>query len=250
MNPTCGVVWKPFNPGVPVFNMLINGKECDVLFDTGSTVNIMGKETLSEYLGIPDRFIQVKAGQVKAIQGITGQKISNVGNVQLSTELLGHKSVESFVVLPNTTFGADALIGYKTMRRWGLLLDCKNEEAVLNHQRTAVCLQLEDEMSFSNLADLTETTSSSRGCVPAERASENPAPRRVTRAVRRRKPRQGELLNHDHDVVLSVCENEHGQTAAVSGNDTSIIKNLEKHACIGTDADTDYMEVIEDPDLC
>ena len=47
-------------------------------------------------------------------------------------------------------------------------------------------------------------------------------------------------------MVLSVCENEHGQTATVSGNDTSIFK----HACVGTDADTDYMEVIEDPDLC
>ena len=51
---------KFYNPGVPVFNMLINSKVCNVLFDTGSTVNIMGKDTLSGYLGIPDRFIQVK----------------------------------------------------------------------------------------------------------------------------------------------------------------------------------------------
>ena len=58
--PTCGVAVKSFILGVPVFNMLINGKACDVLFDAGSTVNILGKETLSGYLGIPDRFIQVK----------------------------------------------------------------------------------------------------------------------------------------------------------------------------------------------
>ena len=38
-----------FNPGIPVFNMKINGKMCDVLFDTGSTVNILGKDTLVKY---------------------------------------------------------------------------------------------------------------------------------------------------------------------------------------------------------
>ena len=52
--------------------MKINGKTCDVLFDTGSTVNIVGKEVLSGYMGIPNRFIQVKTGQVKAIQVIIG----------------------------------------------------------------------------------------------------------------------------------------------------------------------------------
>ena len=123
-----------FNPGVPVFNMKINGKSCHALFNTGSTVNILGKNTLIKYLGIPDRFIQVKTGEVKAIKVITGQKISNLGNVQLSTELLGYKSVESFAVLPDTTFGADALIGYKTMRYWVLILDFKNEEVISNQR--------------------------------------------------------------------------------------------------------------------
>ena len=145
--------------------MFVNGIFCKFFFYF-VTLNILWKDTLSRYLEIPVRFTQVKTGQVKAIQGITGQKISNMGNVQLSTELLGHKSVGSFIVLPNTTFGAEALIGYKTMRRWGLVLDCKTEEAVLNHRRTAVCLQLEDETSLSNVADLTETTSTSVECMP------------------------------------------------------------------------------------
>ena len=68
---------------------------CDVLFGTGSTVNILGKDTLVNYLGIHERFIQVKTNGIKGIKLITGQKISNLGNVQLSTELLNYESVES-----------------------------------------------------------------------------------------------------------------------------------------------------------
>ena len=244
MAPTSGVVVKSFNSGVLVFNMLINGKVCDVMFDTDSTVNILGKETLSGFLGIPIRFIQVKAGQVKAIQGIAGQKISNIGNVQLNTELLGHNSAKFFVVLPNTSFGA---------------------EAVLNHKRTAVCLQLEDETSLSNLDDFTVTTSPSVESMPAEITStsvecmpmvgayhESLAPSREIASVKREPPipsvnrrnKQGELHNHDNDVVLSVPENENGQTTTASGKiDVSIIA---LHATVGNENGTDNLEESED----
>ena len=101
-------------PDIPIFRMKINGKEVDALFDTGSTVNILDYETLVNHLEIPKQFIQNKS---TGIRGITGQKVSNVGNVQLQTELLNYKSGESFVVLPALTFPAQALIEYKSMKR-------------------------------------------------------------------------------------------------------------------------------------
>ena len=120
-------------PDIPIFRMKINGKEVDALFDTGSTVNILDYETLVNHLEIPKQFIQNKS---TGIRGITGQKVSNVGNVQLQTELLNYKSAESFVVLPALTFPAQALIRYKSMKKWGLILDCEKEEITLDTEST------------------------------------------------------------------------------------------------------------------
>ena len=128
------------------------------MFDTGSTVNILDYNTLVNHLEVPRQFIQTTS---TGIRGITGQQVTNIGNVQLQTELLKHRSAESFVVLPDLTFPAQALIGYRTMKRWGLILDCKKEEVTLDSQAQHDCFQLEDETSPSNLINLTETTSMS-----------------------------------------------------------------------------------------
>lgn len=52
--------------------MKIHGIEYDVLFDTGSTVNILDYETLVKHLAISQNFIQ---GNVTGIKGITGQQV-------------------------------------------------------------------------------------------------------------------------------------------------------------------------------
>ena len=80
---------------MPVFRVKLNGKSCGVLFDTGNTVNIISKETLVDDLGLPDHAI---GGPTTRIKGITGQKITNLGSVNLSTELIGYKSNETFAV--------------------------------------------------------------------------------------------------------------------------------------------------------
>ena len=49
----CGLIRES-----PIFKMKRNGKESDVIFDTGSTVNILRLETLVEHLGIPKKFVQ------------------------------------------------------------------------------------------------------------------------------------------------------------------------------------------------
>ena len=61
-----------------VLDLFVNGIFCMLFFFVGNTVNIFVKDTFSRYMGIFDRFIQVKTGQVKEIQGITRQKISNL----------------------------------------------------------------------------------------------------------------------------------------------------------------------------
>ena len=146
----------------PIFRMKINGKECNVLFDTGSTVNILGRETLVDYLGVPEKFIQ---GQLTGIKGISGQRILNQGNVQLPTEMLGYKSVESFAVLPELKFSFHALIGFRTMKNWGIVLDCRKRELSLPTDNRHQCLELEDEMSPSNWARLIEMPTSSQNHV-------------------------------------------------------------------------------------
>ena len=67
-------------PDIPIFRMKIKGKEVDALFNTGSTVNILDYKTLVNHLEMPKQFIQNKDSR---IGGITGQKVSNIGNVQL-----------------------------------------------------------------------------------------------------------------------------------------------------------------------
>ena len=112
----------------PIFKMKIYGKECDVLFDMGGTVNILGRDTLVKHLGIPEKFIQ---GHLMGIKGISGQCILNQGNVQLPMEMMGYKSVESFAVLPELKFSFLALIGFRTMKSWGIVLDCRKQELSL-----------------------------------------------------------------------------------------------------------------------
>ena len=92
--------------------MKLNGKSCGVLFDTGSTVNIISKGTLVDDLGLPDHEI---GGSTIRIKGITVQKITNLRSVNPFTELLGYKSNTTFSVLAEATFPAQALIGYRTM---------------------------------------------------------------------------------------------------------------------------------------
>ena len=70
----------------PIFEVKVYGKECDMLFDTGSTVNILGRETLVKHLGISEKFIQ---GNLAGIKGITGQRIMTQGDVQITSNMLG-----------------------------------------------------------------------------------------------------------------------------------------------------------------
>ena len=146
-------------PDIPLFRMKIIGKEVDTLFDTGSTVNNLDYKNLVNHLEIPKQFIQNKSTGIRVI---TGQKVSNIGKVQLQTELLNYKSAKSFVVLPTLTFPAQALISYKSMKKWGVILDCEKEEITLDAESPHDCFQLEDERSPSNLINLTETTSQVR----------------------------------------------------------------------------------------
>ena len=84
---------------------------------------------------------------------------------------------------------AETLIGCKTMRRWGLILDCKTEEVVLNQRKLQFCLQLEDETSPSNMANLTETMLTSDECMPTVGDhSSSIAPGKEDKSVKRKTP--------------------------------------------------------------
>lgn len=139
---------------MPLFRMEIHHKTCTVLLDTGSTVNIVGHDVLTGGLGIPDKFVQKDISQLGRLRGITGQQVNKVGNIHLQTEFLGCKTLESFVVLPKGTFGADALVGYPTMKRWGLIIDCEEEKAIRNDKEKETCLSLEEEKSPPDLINL------------------------------------------------------------------------------------------------
>lgn len=65
-----------------------------------------------------------------------------MGNVQLLTELLNYRSVELFAVLSDLTFPVQTLIGYRTMKRRSLILDCEREE---------ISVKQEFSMTVSNL---------------------------------------------------------------------------------------------------
>ena len=155
--PSCASAHHVSNSNLPIFRMKLNGKFYGVLFDTGSTVNIISKGAVVDDLGIPNHAI---GGLTTRTKGITGQKITNLGNINLSTELLGFKSNEDFVVLEEATFPAQALIDYKTMQNWGLIINCKDHKLGIQQGVSMNCLHLEGERSFPNLINLVGTSTS------------------------------------------------------------------------------------------
>ena len=187
---------------LPLFRMRIHHKTCVVLLDTGSTVNVVGHDVLREHLKIPNKFLQRDPEKLGKISGITGQKISNVGNIQLQTDFLGHKSVENFVVLPKATFGADALVGFPTMKKWGLIIDCEEERAIRDNQETEVCLQLEEETSSPNLINLDEINlESEENMLPTLNTQSESAPTVV----------EEESKESPDELVLNTLQSDEGQ---------------------------------------
>ena len=69
------------------------------------------------------------------------------------------KSNEDFAVLTEATFPAQALIGYRTMQRWGLIINCPEHQLGIEAEDAMNCLQSEDERFLPNRIHLAETSS-------------------------------------------------------------------------------------------
>lgn len=92
---------------LPIVKIPMNGKTCTVLIDSGSTVNVIDKITLTRYLDIAGSQIQ---GQSRVIKGIAGKQIKSLGNVNLEIDILSHKFIESFLVLEDRFFSRTSIV--------------------------------------------------------------------------------------------------------------------------------------------
>ena len=80
-------------------------------------------------------------------------------------EMMGYKCIESSALLPELKFCFHALIGFRTMKNWGIVLDCRKQELSLQADMRHQCLQLEDGKAPSNRPHLIEITTSSQSQV-------------------------------------------------------------------------------------
>lgn len=143
---------------LPIIQVHLEGVLSSILLDTGSTVSIIDKGTLTKHIGCE---LSQMRESYRTIKGIAGKQIRAIGNVNLEIEILNKKYREEFVVLEEKYFPAQALFSFQAMKRCGIALDCSNGRVTIKEiDRGNVCSLEEEEQFQINLITLPETASS------------------------------------------------------------------------------------------
>ena len=99
--------------GLPLLKVKVNGKDCTVLLDTGSRLNLVSKSFLLNQLEVQGQRIQPTKVLVK---GVSGKVFPAVGEVDLSFTTVGGNFNFRFIVLSSRTFPADLLLSYTSIK--------------------------------------------------------------------------------------------------------------------------------------
>ena len=98
--------------GWPTAYVHVNGKPITALLDLGAKVNLISFGTL-KHLGYKHEDMQ--STQMR-IRGLSNQDIVPLGKITLPLELMGRRVPDWFIVLEETSFPADILSSFGSMR--------------------------------------------------------------------------------------------------------------------------------------
>lgn len=99
--------------GLPLLCTKVNGRNCEILLDTGSKLNLVSKDFLVNGLNISSTKLRETNVYVK---GVSGNVFRAAGEIDLSFKLLGRNFTYRFVVLNGRTFPADLLLSYISIK--------------------------------------------------------------------------------------------------------------------------------------
>ena len=142
--------------GLPLLKVKVNGKNCSVLLDTGSRLNLVSKSFLVNKLGINSEKIRSTNVLVK---GVSGSIFQAAGEIDLSFSLVGGNFDFKFIVLSNKTFPADLLLSYTSIKSFIFPHDPMLSLAISDSSR------LPNQANLVGDESMNETESECRKCV-------------------------------------------------------------------------------------
>ena len=136
---------------LPIIDLHINGKKCQVLLDSASTASIISRDILINHLNKSDIDITGPRGCIK---GITGNIIKDLGRIDLDVQILSKTYKETFVIMEDTFFPAQVLFSIESMSRCGIKLDFSSRKLTLMEEddKEGVAFHLADDRSYENRA--------------------------------------------------------------------------------------------------
>ena len=99
--------------GLPIIKIIVNGKLSRVLLDTGSRLNLVSKSFLINELNANVSGIRESRVMIK---GVSGNVFPAVGEINLSCIILGRSFVFNFVIINKSSFPADLLLSYTSIK--------------------------------------------------------------------------------------------------------------------------------------
>ena len=136
--------------------MYVEGKYCEVLLDSCSSINIISEDILINYLHMDRNLIH---GPISCILGLKNNITNDLGRINLKINCLGNEYIDEFVVIKEPGLPGDVLLSAAAMGRCGLNINYRKKIITSDDSHEEVTFCLGDNTVPVNVASLLVTDS-------------------------------------------------------------------------------------------
>ena len=113
--------------GLPIVEVKVNERKCSLLLDTGSKINLVSLQFLTDVLGYT---LDNVTSTTVCIKGVSGKIFPKVGEIQLCLSFLNNTFRCRFVILERRSFPADLLFSYPALSSGGFIIDLSSKTLI------------------------------------------------------------------------------------------------------------------------